>query len=73
MHYGVVFKLMPNGEDLLLVATTGLDEEMVGKALVPAGFRSQSGYALAVGTATVVNDWESEKRFQQSELQRRRG
>ncbi len=73
VHYGVVFKLMPNGEELLLVATTGLDEEMVGKALVPAGFRSQSGYALAVGTATVVNDWESEKRFQQSELQRREG
>ncbi len=73
VHYGVVFKLMPNGEELLLVATTGLDEEMIGKALVPAGFRSQSGYALAVGTATVVNDWESEKRFQQSELQRREG
>ncbi len=73
VHYGVVFKLMPNGEELLLVATTGLDEEMVGTALVPAGFRSQSGYALAVGTATVVNDWESEKRFQQSELQRREG
>ena len=73
VHYGVVFKLMPNGEELLLVATTGLDEEMIGKALVPAGFRSQSGYALAVGTATMVNDWESEKRFQQSELQRREG
>ncbi len=73
VHYGVVFKLMPNGEELLLVATTGLDEEMVGTALIPAGFRSQSGYALAVGTATVVNDWESEKRFQQSELQRSEG
>ena len=73
VHYGVVFKLMPNGEELLLVATTGLDEEMVGTALIPAGFRSQSGYALAVGTATVVNDWESEKRFQQSQLQRSEG
>jgi diguanylate cyclase (GGDEF)-like protein len=72
VHYGVVFKQVPN-EELLLVATTGLDEKLVGKALVPAGFRSQSGYALAVGTATVVNDWESEKRFQQSELQRREG
>jgi diguanylate cyclase (GGDEF)-like protein len=73
VHYGVVFKLMPNGEELLLVATTGLDEELVGKALIPAGFRSQSGYALAIGTATVVNDWENENRFKQSELQRQEG
>src|SRR5262245_34348240 len=46
---------------------------MIGKARVPADFRSQGGYALATGMATVVNDWRQETRFQQSELQRSQG
>jgi diguanylate cyclase (GGDEF)-like protein len=51
------------------VAAVGLPEKLIGNAVVPAGFRSQSGYALATGMSTVVNDWEKETRFQKSELQ----
>jgi diguanylate cyclase (GGDEF)-like protein len=73
VDYGGVLKLQPGGEDLLLVAAVGMPQELVGHALVPAGYRSQSGYALATGMATIVNDWDEETRFEQSELQRSQG
>jgi diguanylate cyclase (GGDEF)-like protein len=73
IDYGGVLKLLPSGDELLLVAAVGLPEELIGEARVPADYRSQSGYALATGKATVVNDWRTETRFQQSELQRNQG
>ena len=69
VDYGGVLKLLPETNELLLVAAVGMPEELVGKARVPADHRYQCGYALATDTATVVNDWEEEARFQQSELQ----
>jgi diguanylate cyclase (GGDEF)-like protein len=71
--YGGVMKLLPGGDELLLVAADGLPDELVGKTRVPADYRSQSGYALATGRATVVNDWKHETRFQQSEFQSNQG
>jgi diguanylate cyclase (GGDEF)-like protein len=72
IEYGVVFK--PESRDeLLLVAGTGIEKEMIGRATVPAGDGSQSGYSLATGEATVVHDFGEETRFQQSELQKRKG
>jgi diguanylate cyclase (GGDEF)-like protein len=73
LDYGTVLKLEEGGEALLLVAAVGLPQELVGHALVPAGYRSQSGYALATGMATVVNDWDEETRFEKSEIQRSQG
>jgi putative methionine-R-sulfoxide reductase with GAF domain len=73
IDYGGVMKLDPSGEELLLVAADGLPKELVGAARIPAGYRSQSGYALATGMSIVVNDWDQESRFQQSELQRTQG
>jgi diguanylate cyclase (GGDEF)-like protein len=69
IDYGGVLKLLSSGDELLLVAAVGLPEELIGTARVPADYRSQSGYALATGKATVVNDWSTETRFQQSGLQ----
>jgi diguanylate cyclase (GGDEF)-like protein len=73
IHYGGVLKLLPGGEELLLVAAVGIPEELIGKARVPTDYRSQSGYALATGKPLVVNDWGTETRFQQSELQAQQG
>ena len=73
VDYSGIGKLLPEGDDFLLVSAAGLPEEMVGKMRIPADYRSQSGYALATGTATVVNDWAHETRFQQSELQKSQG
>ena len=73
IDYGGVLKLLPSGEELLLVSAVGLPEELIGEARVPADHRSQCGYAIATGKATVVNDWGIETRFQQSELQAKQG
>jgi len=73
IDFGGVLKLLPGGDELLLVSAVGLSEELIGEARVPADYRSQSGYALATGRATVVNDWNTETRFQQSELQAEQG
>jgi diguanylate cyclase (GGDEF)-like protein len=73
IDFGGVLKLLPGGDELLLVAGIGLPEEMIGEARVPTDYRSQSGYALATGNAVVVNDWTTETRFQQSALQREQG
>jgi diguanylate cyclase (GGDEF)-like protein len=73
IDYGGVMKLQPSGEELLLVAAVGLPEELIGNGRIPAGYRSQSGYALATGMSIVVNDWETETRFQRSELMKSQG
>jgi diguanylate cyclase (GGDEF)-like protein len=73
IDYGGVLKLLPGGDELLLVAGVGLPEEMIGQARVPADHGSQSGYALVTGKATVVDDWSTETRFEQSELQSAQG
>ena len=73
IDYGGVLKLMPGGEELRLVSAVGVPEELIGKATVPADYRSQSGYALATGKATVVDDWSAETRFQKSTLQTEQG
>jgi diguanylate cyclase (GGDEF)-like protein len=73
IDYGGVMKLLPGGDELLLVAADGLPEEMIGNARVPADLRTQSGFALATGQATVVDDWSKETRFPQSELQKSQG
>jgi diguanylate cyclase (GGDEF)-like protein len=72
--YGGVMKLLPGGRELLLVAAVGLPEEMIGHTRVPAAdYSTQSGYALATGKPAVVNDWRTETRFGQSELQGEQG
>ena len=70
---GGVMKLLPEGEELLLISAVGLPDEEIGKTRVPTGMRSQSGYALATGEATVVRDYRTETRFEESELQARAG
>jgi diguanylate cyclase (GGDEF)-like protein len=73
IDFGRVLRLLPGDDEFLLVSAVGLPEELIGHARVPADHRSQSGYALATGKATVVNDWSTETRFQQSELQAKQG
>jgi diguanylate cyclase (GGDEF)-like protein len=73
IDYGGVMELLPSGQELLLVAATGIPEQLVNVARIPTDYRSQSGYALATGKAVVVNDWSTETRFQQSELQSKQG
>ncbi len=70
---GGVMKLLPGGDELLLISAFGLPEDELGKTKVPTGYRSQSGYALATGMPTVVHDWRDETRFEESDLQAKAG
>jgi diguanylate cyclase (GGDEF)-like protein len=70
---GGAMKLLPGGDELLLISAVGLHEDEVGKTKVPTGYQSQSGYALATGLPTVVHDWQTENRFEESELQAKAG
>ncbi|MGZ5331406.1 MAG: putative bifunctional diguanylate cyclase/phosphodiesterase [Solirubrobacterales bacterium] len=70
IELGGVMRLMPSGDELLLVGAVGMPEGSIGKVRVPTGMRSQAGYALATGEAVVVNDWSTERRFEMARLQR---
>ncbi len=69
LDIGGVLKLLPGGDELLLISAVGLPEGDVGKVRVPTGHQSQSGYALATGLPIVVDDWRTENRFRESKLQ----
>ncbi|HEX5821044.1 MAG TPA: EAL domain-containing protein [Solirubrobacterales bacterium] len=66
---GGALKLLPGGDELLLISGVGLAAENVGQARVPTGHESQFGYALATGLPVVVGDWQTESRFRESKLQ----
>ena len=69
LDIGGVLKLLPGGDELLLISAAGLPEEDVGRTRVATGHQSQSGYALATGLPIVVDDWHTENRFRESKLQ----
>jgi diguanylate cyclase (GGDEF)-like protein len=70
---GAVFKLRPGDDELVLISAVGLPQEEIGRASVPTGRHSQSGYALDTGLPVVVEDWRSETRFEESRLQAEAG
>ena len=63
VEYSTVLKLLPAGEELLLMAGTGWKEGMVGTATVGSSENSQAGYTLAADGPLVVNDLGTETRF----------
>ena len=73
VEYSPVFKALPGGQELLLIAASGMSDEDVGTARIPTGQGSQSGYAFTTGMPVVAHDLEGETRFRQSKLQRRQG
>ncbi len=72
LDVGAVVEFVPAEDAVAFRATQGLP----GVALndrVPAGLGSQSGYALLSGKPAVVTDWETERRFERSQVLTRRG
>jgi diguanylate cyclase (GGDEF)-like protein len=63
-----VLKLVPDANELEIVAESGLPPELGKGNTIPGGYNSHSGYTLATGTPTVVTDWETETRFAKSPL-----
>ena len=63
VEYTKVLELLPEGEELLLLAGVGWREGYVGHARVPADVQSQAGYTLATSRPVVVTDFQTETRF----------
>jgi|GEM_PF-128608 len=68
IEYCQVLELLPNGQTLFLRAALGWQQELVGRATLSAGTRSQAGYTLLTGEPTVVEDLRLETRFRGSPL-----
>ena len=60
-----VFKVVPEEQALVVVATEPHDSRIEGTSL-PSGTGSQAGYTMATGTPVIVKNWETETRFEQS-------
>ena len=63
-----VLKVQGTGDEFLIVAGVGIPEGAVGRARVPGGQGSQSGYTLSTGSPTVVTDESQEERFERSPI-----
>jgi two-component system, chemotaxis family, CheB/CheR fusion protein len=67
VEYGKILELQP-GNQLLLRAGVGWEQGLVGKAIIPAGLGSQSGYTLATHEPVIVEDMQHETRFTPAKL-----
>ncbi|MCL5020103.1 MAG: PAS domain S-box protein, partial [Bacteroidetes bacterium] len=63
VEYCKILQLQPDGKSLLLRTGVGWKPGYVGKATVPAGYKSQSGYTLSIHEPVIVNDLRTENRF----------
>lgn len=63
VEYCSVLELLPDGQELLVVAGVGWQEGAVGKAKVSASSDSQAGYTLASTAPVIVKDLRTETRF----------
>ena len=63
VDFATVAELLPEGEELEIVAGVGWREGLVGETRVATGSGSQAGYTLAVGVPVVVEDLTEETRF----------
>ena len=60
-----VIKVVPEEQALVVVATEPQDSKAEGEKL-PSGTGSQAGYTLATGTPVIVDDWDTETRFERT-------
>ncbi|HEY2320594.1 MAG TPA: EAL domain-containing protein [Solirubrobacteraceae bacterium] len=72
VEVGAVVELLATEDAVAFRAIHGLPGVRAGDR-VPAGLGSQSGYALLSGRPAVVTDWETERRFERSEVLDGRG
>ncbi|MEG4862785.1 MULTISPECIES: EAL domain-containing protein [unclassified Microcoleus] len=68
VDYCQLLELLPSGHAFMLRAGVGWQPGLVGKATVAASARSQAGYTLLVGKATIVEDLRVETRFSELPL-----
>jgi diguanylate cyclase (GGDEF)-like protein/PAS domain S-box-containing protein len=67
-----VWEFSPSEDAVVLRAGIGWPESAFGSLRYPAGEGSQAGYTLLSGAPVMVEDWDSETRFEQPKFGRRR-
>jgi diguanylate cyclase (GGDEF)-like protein/PAS domain S-box-containing protein len=63
---GAVLEMSPNSEVLEVIASEGHRVEAVGEVRVPAHRGSQAGFAAQLRRPVIVDDWETEQRFEKA-------
>jgi diguanylate cyclase (GGDEF)-like protein/PAS domain S-box-containing protein len=63
---------LPDGDSIQLRAHHGWTDSDIGELRSGVGANTQAGHTLRTGEPVVVDDWASERRFEQSEPLRRR-
>ena len=61
---GGILELSEDGEQLTIVAGTGLPDGFVGKRQIPVGESANAGFTLLTGEPTIVDDLAAETRFE---------
>jgi diguanylate cyclase (GGDEF)-like protein/PAS domain S-box-containing protein len=67
-----VWEYLPDEDCLMLRSGIGWPDTEFGKLRYPAGVGSQAGYTLQSGAPVVVEDWNTETRFEQPDFRGRR-
>lgn len=73
IEYCEVRELLDDGNTLVLRAAVGGEDEPIGQARVDVGIDSQAGYTLSCDRPTIVEDLNTETRFEGLPLLRDRG
>ncbi|MGD1703552.1 PAS domain S-box protein [Dapis sp. BLCC M229] len=68
VEFSKVLELLPGNYAFLLYAAVGWEKNLVGKATVSAGEKSQAGYTLLANQPVIVKDFLVETRFPGSPL-----
>jgi DNA-binding NarL/FixJ family response regulator/signal transduction histidine kinase len=68
LDHSKIVELLPGGDELLLRAAVGWDQELIGKATEAAGYDSEAGYTLRSEGPVIAEDLTTEKRFSSSAL-----
>jgi PAS domain S-box-containing protein len=68
LDHSKIVELLPSGDELLLRAAVGWDQELIGKATEAAGYDSEAGYTLRSDGPVIVEDLSTERRFSSSDL-----
>ncbi len=68
-----VWEVLPDGLALRLLAGAGWNQELIGKATVPAGQNSSAGFAVLTGGPVITDDFDTETRFKVAPLMRAHG
>jgi PAS domain S-box-containing protein len=68
VEYVKIVEPLPDGEEMLLRAGVGWREGLVGRATESAGSDSEAGYSMRYEEPVIVEDVNTERRFEPSEL-----